>query len=125
MISNDSKPISVCCQVEKIFSPKPIKLNNNNSEKVFFNFKPKISKRKSFKNHNTLNQKKEKKTFLDCCSYEEIENDFKTLELKNKIKNEITLNSTKTESNESSPQNHQKIIRPQNPFYKNFETENE
>ena len=42
MNSNDSKPISVCCQVEKIYSPKPIKLSMNNSEKFFFNFKTKI-----------------------------------------------------------------------------------
>ena len=123
MNSNDSKPISVCCQVEKIYSPKPIKLSMNNSEKFFFNFKTKISKRNIIKNHK-LNQKKEKETFLDCCSFEEIENDFKSLELKKKIKSENTLNSTKTESSESSPQNQQKIIRPENPFYKNFENEN-
>ena len=123
MNSNDSQPISVCCQVEKIYSPKPIKLSMNNSEKFFFNFKTKISKRNIIKNHK-LNQKKEKETFLDCCSYEEIENDFKSLELKKKIKSENTLNSTKTESSESSPQNQQKIIRPENPFYKNFENEN-
>ena len=123
MNSNDSKPISVCCQVEKIYSPKPIKLSMNNSEKFFFNFKTKISKRNSIKNHK-INQKKEKETFLDCCSYEEIEKDFKSLELKKKIKSENTLNSTKTESSESSPQNQQKIIRPENPFYKNFENEN-
>ena len=123
MNSNDSKPISVCCQVEKIYSPKPIKLSMNNSEKFFFNFKTKISKRNSIKNHK-INQKKEKETFLDCCSYEEIEKDFKSLELKKKIKSENTLNSTKAESSESSPQNHQKIIRPENPFYKNFENEN-
>ena len=123
MNSNDSKPISVCCQVEKIYSPKPIQLSMNNSEKFFFNFKTKISKRNIIKN-NKINQKKEKKTFLDCCSYEEIEKDFKSLELKKKIKSENTLNSTKTESSESSPQNQQKIIRPENPFYKNFENEN-
>ena len=123
MNSNDSKPISVCCQVEKIYSPKPIQLSMNNSEKFFFNFKTKISKRNSIKNHK-INQKKEKETFLDCCSYEEIEKDFKSLELKKKIKSENTLNSTKTESSESSPQNQQKIIRPENPFYKNFENEN-
>jgi hypothetical protein len=40
------------------------------------------------------------------------------------MKSENTLNSTKAESSESSPQNHQKIIRPENPFYKNFENEN-
>ena len=139
MNSNEAKPISVCCQIAKIYSPKPIKSDNNNSGKGFFNFnfKTKVSKRNSFKTVNlNVNKKKlekvneKKKNFLDTISCEEIEKDFKTLKL-DLIEDEIEeieeivsiLNETKAESNESSPQNILKTSRPQNPFYKNFEEE--
>jgi hypothetical protein len=139
MNSNEAKPISVCCQIAKIYSPKPIKSDNNNSGKGFFNFnfKTKVSKRNSFKTVNlNVNKKKlekvneKKKNFLDTISCEEIEKNFKTLKLdlfEDEIKEieEIVsiLNETKAESNESSPQNILKTSRPQNPFYKNFEEE--
>ncbi len=138
MNSNEAKPISVCCQITKIYSPKPIKTDNNKSGKGFFNFnfKTKVSKRNSFQKVNlNVNKKKlekenGKKNFLDSFSCEEIEKDFKSLKLdlfedEIKVNEEIMsiLNSTKAESNESSPQNIQKTSRPQNPFYKNFEEE--
>ena len=138
MNSNEAKPISVCCQITKIYSPKPIKTDNNKSGKGFFNFnfKTKVSKRNSFQkvnlnvNKKKLEKEKEKKNFLDSFSCEEIEKDFKSLKLdlfedEIKVNEEIMsiLNSTKAESNESSPQNIQKTSRPQNPFYKNFEEE--
>ena len=139
MNSNEAKPISVCCQIAKIYSPKPIKSDNNKSGKGFFNFnfKTKVSKRNSFQkvnlnvNQKKLEKEKEKKNFLDSFSCEEIEKDFKSLKLdlfedEIKVNEEIIaiLNSTKSESNENSPQNNQKkISRPQNPFYKNFEEE--
>ena len=138
MNSNEAKPISVCCQITKIYSPKPIKTDNNKSGKGFFNFnfKTKVSKRNSFQKVNlNVNKKKlekenGKKNFLDSFSCEEIEKDFKSLKLdlfedEIKVNEEIIaiLNSTKSESNESSPQNIQKTSRPQNPFYKNFEEE--
>ena len=138
MNSNEAKPISVCCQITKIYSPKPIKTDNNKSGKGFFNFnfKTKVSKRNSFQKVNlNVNKKKlekenGKKNFLDSFSCEEIEKDFKSLKLdlfedEIKVNEEIMsiLNSTKSESNESSPQNIQKTSRPQNPFYKNFEEE--
>ncbi len=138
MNSNEAKPISVCCQITKIYSPKPIKTDNNKSGKGFFNFnfKTKVSKRNSFQKVNlNVNKKKlekenGKKNFLDSFSCEEIEKDFKSLKLdlfEDEIKEieEIVsiLNETKAESNESSPQNILKTSRPQNPFYKNFEEE--
>ena len=138
MNSNEAKPISVCCQITKIYSPKPIKTDNNKSGKGFFNFnfKTKVSKRNSFQKVNlNVNKKKlekenGKKNFLDSFSCEEMEKDFKSLKLdlfedEIKVNEEIMsiLNSTKAESNESSPQNIQKTSRPQNPFYKNFEEE--
>ena len=103
-----------CCVVEikeeKIYTPKPIRMSKNN----YFNFK-KI---------NTPVQKKK----LEDISIEEIDNDFKLLKSKSEEKlckedflEVLSLPITRPDSNEL---NYRKE-RCSNPFYKNFENEDE
>ena len=103
-----------CCVVEikeeKIHTPKPIRMSNNN----YFNFK-KIK---------TPVQKKK----LEDISIEEIDNDFKLLKSKSEEKlckeellENLSLPLTRADSNESNYRKQRCI----NPFYKNFENEEE
>ena len=103
-----------CCVVEikeeKIHTPKPIRMSNNN----YFTFK---------KIKTPLQKKK-----LEDISIEEIDNDFKLLKSKSEEKlckeeflEILSLPLTRADSNESNYRKQRCI----NPFYKNFENEEE
>ena len=103
-----------CCvevKVEKIHTPKPIRMTKNN----YFSFKK-------------IKTPVQKMRTLEDISLEEIDNDFKLLKSKSEEKlckedflEVLSLPITRPDSNES---NYRKQ-RCSNPFYKNFENEEE
>ena len=119
---DSQKPILIICEIPKIYTPKPKKMNKNFS-KNFFNFDLLFLDNDNLENE--LDLKKNKST-LDSYSFEEIEKDFclikeKREELKKKkIQKNNLLGTTRPNSVESE-NDIQEIKRPENPFYKNFE----
>jgi hypothetical protein len=119
---DSQKPTLIICEIPKIYTPKPKKMNQNFS-KNYFNFDILLLDNDNLENE--LDIKKNKST-LDSYSFEEIEKDFCLIKEKRderkKKKNQKNLLLSSTRPNSVESENEiQEIKRPENPFYKNFE----
>ena len=120
---DSDKCIIVNCPESKIHKPKPRKLLSNTSKRVF-------TPKDIFLNNHFIELKNdlsnEKELLFISCKIDDIEKDFSSLKEereKNSKKSEDSYlrDSTKTNSFEDEQFNYVEIIRPENPFYKNFE----
>ena len=122
---DSDKCIIVNCPESKIYKPKPRKLLSNISKRVFT---PKDTFLKNPFNFEDLknNLSNEKELLFKSSSIDDIEKDFSCLkEEREKMKNENSYlrdsTSIKTNCSEDEQIVYVEIVRPENPFYKNFD----
>ena len=120
---DSDKCIIVNCPESKIHKPKPRKLLSNTSKRVF-------TPKDIFLNNHFIELKNdlsnEKELLFKSCKIDDIEKDFSSLkEEREKMKNENSYlrdsTSIKTNCSEDEQIVYVEIVRPENPFYKNFE----
>ena len=135
VVSNE--PQLVICETNIIYKPKPKKVYKsnlklsplNNLAGIAKENKTHLRKHKKKREHFKLNLKNDitKSHNFDLITFEEIENDFKILKAQSErvqVENELLKlleNSTKDTSFDEDERKNQKIKRPKNICYENFE----